>query len=83
MYICPLCNQLDQKLVECPTCKNHMEDQGRLMDYFDDYSAYLEIDGTKLVDGFPNDQQDHECPHVFYCYQCKNEHIFLISEQSF
>ncbi|WP_374723686.1 hypothetical protein [Calidifontibacillus erzurumensis] len=50
------------------------------MDYFDNYSPYLEIDGTKLVDGYPNDQKNHQCPHVFYCPNCLTEQVYLIDE---
>ncbi|WP_329955864.1 hypothetical protein [Calidifontibacillus erzurumensis] len=80
MYVCPLCNKLGQKNYQCPTCLTSLEDCGRLMDYFDNYSPYLEIDGTKLVDGYPNDQKNHQCPHVFYCPNCLTEQVYLIDE---
>lgn len=81
MYICPLCNQLGHYEFECPTCEMLMEDRGRMMDYFDNYSAYLDIEGTKMVDGFLNDRKNHECPHVLYCLNCRKIKIQLISEK--
>ncbi|HHY74430.1 MAG TPA: hypothetical protein GX497_14640 [Bacillus bacterium] len=80
MYICPLCNQLGQQYYKCPNCQKEMEDNGRLMDYFDDYSAYLDIEGMKLFNGYPSDQKNHQCPHVFYCFNCSEEIVYLINE---
>lgn len=80
MYVCPLCNQFEQRDYECPDCHFLMEDRGRVMDYFDDYSAYLDIEGMKLFDGIPDDQQNHECPHLFFCPRCMKQSIYLIHE---
>ena len=80
MSMCPLCNGLNTVSITCDTCKNNLDDQGRLMDYFDDYSAYLEIDGMKLFDGIENDAKNNQCPHVFYCPQCHYEKTVLINE---
>lgn len=80
--ICPLCNQLEPAdlEVECTQCKSEMNDGGRMMDYFDDYSAYLDIDGMKLFNGLPDDQKNHQCPHLFYCPRCGEDHIILVEE---
>ncbi|WP_370529761.1 hypothetical protein [Alkalihalobacillus sp. AL-G] len=50
------------------------------MDYYDDYSPYLEIDGMKMEDGYPEDEKEKLCPHVFYCVQCSSENVLLIHE---
>lgn len=81
MYVCPLCNQLGYIDYKCPDCLNTMEDNGRLMDYFDDYSAYLDIEGMKLFDGYPDDKKNHQCPHVFYCVHCSKEIVYFIKEE--
>ena len=83
MYVCPLCNQMMQMNYKCATCQTIMEDSGRIMDYFDDYSAYLDIEGMKRCNGYPNDQKNHECPHVFYCTNCGKEEVYLIKEVEF
>lgn len=80
MSMCPLCNGLTSKEMICYKCNRNMDDKGRLLDYFDDYSAYLEIDGMKLFDGIAEDNKNHQCPHVFYCDQCHFEKIVLIEE---
>lgn len=83
MYVCPLCNQLTEFQHVCQICHIKMEDKGRIIDYFDDYSAYLDIDDMKLFDGYPKDKQEQECPHLFYCGKCGNEQTLLIKEIAF
>lgn len=73
MEFCPLCNGMDTISVPCPKCQTNMEDQGKVMDYFDDYSAYLDIDMVKMVDGDPNSLEEHQCLHYFYCSACQYE----------
>jgi hypothetical protein len=80
MSMCPLCNGMSSPQTNCTTCNGVMDDKGRLLDYFDDYSAYLDIEGMKLFDGIENDQRDHQCPHVFYCPNCHGEKTILIQE---
>ncbi|OIJ08301.1 hypothetical protein BKP35_17740 [Anaerobacillus arseniciselenatis] len=80
MSLCPLCNGMASVETKCSTCHNQMNDQGRLLDYFDDYSAYLDIDGMKLFDGIENDAREQKCPHVFYCTNCDKENTILIQE---
>lgn len=80
MFVCPLCNQLEEPQYICRNCQQRMADEGRLMDYFDDYSAYLDIDGMKLFNGYPSDQKDHQCPHVFSCFNCSKQDVHLIEE---
>lgn len=80
MYICPLCNGLRSFHYTCPTCKQLLRDNGRVIDYFDDYSAYMEIDEMKKNDGYKTTLSQHECAHLFYCQACGNEEVKLIKE---
>jgi hypothetical protein len=82
MSMCPLCNGIQSVSVTCEICNNAMDEKGRLMDYFDDYSAYLDIDGMKLFDGIENDLHKQQCPHVFYCSNCQVEKTILIEEEA-
>lgn len=81
-FICPLCNGMEMESYgkDCPFCQERMTDSGRLMDYFDDYSAYLEIDGMKMEDGIGNDAKEHHCPHLFSCPICGHDDKQMISE---
>jgi hypothetical protein len=78
--ICPLCNSLTDAEEDCPACGQPLIDSGRLMDYFDDYSAYLEIEGMKRFDGIAADLMDAQCPHVLFCSSCEQEWQYLIVE---
>lgn len=81
MYICPLCNGFGiNKPFKCINCRNELEDSGRIIDYFDDYSAYMEIDDMKKIDGYPTTFSQHECAHLFYCTSCGTEEVKLIKE---
>ncbi|MBP1930614.1 hypothetical protein [Ammoniphilus resinae] len=79
-YVCPLCNCLTASSPNCPKCSQPMVDQGRLMDTFDDYSPYLDIEGMKKADGYPEDSYDHQCPHIFLCLSCGEQVTQLIDE---
>ncbi|WLR51450.1 hypothetical protein LC040_00665 [Bacillus tianshenii] len=81
MSLCPICNQLREMHFHCSSCKQEMQDRGRVMDLFDDYSAYLPIDMMKMVDGIPNDLSEEKCPHLFYCEPCNNQKVMLIREE--
>lgn len=84
MSVCPLCNQLTNQVeVMCDHCQGSMADMGRVIDYFDDYSAYMEIDGMKLLDGYQADHKQQQCPHVFFCKNCGKDQVALIDEQSY
>ncbi|MBM7586399.1 hypothetical protein JOC86_002951 [Bacillus pakistanensis] len=45
-------------------------DYGRVYDYYDDYSAYMDIDSIQLADGIPRSSGDEECLHLFGCSNC-------------
>lgn len=80
MSICPLCNGLASVSILCPNCKSQLEDQGKVTDYFDDYSSYMDIDIMKRVDGDPDSLENHECLHYFYCANCYHEDVKQVSE---
>ena len=79
-HMCPLCNGFHQFHYQCSKCGHHIEEMGRIMDYFDDYSAYMEIDQLKQIDGIPTTLSGHECAHLFYCPMCHHEEVKLIEE---
>jgi hypothetical protein len=80
MSMCPLCNQFSAAQSRCPNCSHIMNDQGRVMDYFDDYSPYLEIDGMKQADGYSEDFQNDKCPHLLNCSFCGEDQVLLVDE---
>lgn len=80
MAVCPLCNGLRKIHEACPNCNKEMEDTGKVMDYYDDYSAYLDINTLKKVDGFPNSIKNGECPHLLSCPSCGHDEVVLIKE---
>lgn len=51
--------------IDCSKCGSDLADQGRIYDYYDDYSAYMDIDDIKLADGIPNSSHSEECIHLF------------------
>jgi hypothetical protein len=57
-----------------------MMESGRLMDFFDDYSPYMEIDLMKMEDGYPDTNSGQKCPHMYRCPACNKEEVFLIKE---
>lgn len=78
--VCPLCNGIDIVRAACDRCGIQLEDKGRIIDYFDDYSPYLEMEDMKKIDGIPNDYKKQKCPHLLLCPQCESESIFLVRE---
>lgn len=80
MSVCPLCNGFASASILCPKCQSHVSDQGKVTDYLDDYSSYLDIDMLKMVDGDPKSLENHECLHYFYCTSCHHEEVKAVSE---
>jgi len=80
MHLCPLCNGLGTTTIQCPNCQTIMEDVGKVTDYFDDYSAYMDIDIMKLYDGHVTSLEDHLCFHYFYCQNCQHQETKPIQE---
>lgn len=67
--ICPICNGLVVYLFKCPICGKQMKNTGRVQGFLDEYSPYLSMEMTDLVDGVGADQ----CVHLFYCSHCDND----------
>ncbi|WP_456271947.1 hypothetical protein [Bacillus sp. AK031] len=63
--------------IDCSKCGSKLTDQGRIYDYYDDYSAYMDIDEIKLADGIPDSSQAEECIHLF-SGQCGHEETRII-----
>jgi hypothetical protein len=80
MNICPLCNGLRTISFYCCECGHLLADEGKVTDYFDDYSPYMEIDLMKQVDGYPSTRSRHQCVHLFHCYYCGKDEIKFINE---
>ncbi|MDG5786379.1 hypothetical protein QA612_02675 [Evansella sp. AB-P1] len=80
MSFCPVCNGMEKINKKCPSCQTIMEDEGRLHDYYDDYSAYESIDLMKLEDGIKNDNEEHLCPHLLLCKECLKDEVILVNE---
>lgn len=57
-----------------------MLESGRLQDYYDDYSPYMDIDLMKMEDGFTDTYSGHKCPHLYRCPACANEEVMFIRE---
>jgi transcription elongation factor Elf1 len=80
MSICPICNGLREIELICTNCGSSMMESGRLMDFYDDYSPYMEIDLMKLEDGYPDTNSGHKCPHLYQCPSCNKDEIVFIKE---
>ncbi|WHY01996.1 hypothetical protein [Neobacillus sp. DY30] len=80
MSICPICNGLRELYQLCTHCGEQMVDSGRLIDFFDDYSPYMEIDLMKMEDGFPDTNSGQKCPHLYTCPACHNDDVIFIKE---
>jgi hypothetical protein len=80
MGICPLCNGFEASSTTCTSCFQMMEDQGRVMDYFDDYSPYMEIEDMKKIDGYQQSYKENLCVHLLYCANCHDEQVVFIKE---
>lgn len=81
MYTCPVCNGFTTILQSCPNCHHLLQDQGRFMDFFGDYSPYQEIELSKRSDGWI-DLKNHLCPHQLYCSHCGHMETKVIPERS-
>lgn len=74
--VCPVCNTLENVMVHCKECGAIMVDKGRICDYYDNYSSYLDFDITEKIDNV-----DHsKCVHLYYCEDCNNDKRIAISK---
>lgn len=80
MPICPICNGLRKIHMQCKKCGSEMIESGRIMDYYDDYSAYMDIDLMKMEDGYPETYANHQCPHYYRCPNCLSNEVIFIKE---
>ncbi len=74
--ICPLCNGLQEYDIECKNCNGKMHDRGRIAEYYDDYSSYLDMSITEKIDGVPYDK----CVHLFSCANCNDDKRITIDK---
>ncbi|MBM7551118.1 hypothetical protein [Thalassobacillus pellis] len=81
MKVCSYCNGLKHLEQQCPACKNLMDDQGKLVDYLDDYSPYLDVGITKMVDGDRQSVKSDHCIHVLRCKSCDRDEVVVIEEE--
>ncbi|MDL0421125.1 hypothetical protein P5F75_15210 [Caldifermentibacillus hisashii] len=80
MSICPVCNGFDSVIVPCRICTINMIDEGKLSDFFDDYSPYMEIDLLRLEDGYPQNFHQSQCVHLLQCPACGRQETYFIRE---
>ncbi|WP_335872055.1 hypothetical protein [Bacillus sp. 2205SS5-2] len=76
MNICPLCNGISQPTIGCSVCGEGMHNNGRMSDFYDDYSAYMDMETMKVVD---EKNENEECVHVFTCLNCSQSILRCIS----
>jgi len=57
-----------------------MMDGGKVTDFLDDYSAYMDIDVLKLVDGDLTSLTENVCIHVISCTICQQDLILAVNE---
>lgn len=76
--ICPLCNGLYTIHKHCIICNNQMEDQGPMVNFYDEYSPYLfeDIEDADYL-------SKHKCSHLFRCINCGFEYTYLIEKDMF
>ncbi|MGM0837757.1 MAG: hypothetical protein ACQEV7_16500 [Bacillota bacterium] len=80
MAICPLCNGFEAYESRCSSCGGMMMDGGKATDFLDDYSAYMDIDLLKLVDGDLTSLSENICIHVISCSNCHHDLILAVKE---
>lgn len=79
MDYCGLCNGVSVENWSCSICFGTLNDQGKIYDFYDDYSPYMEIDLNKLADGDPDSTHKPECVHLFVCDTCGTPQELKIS----
>ncbi|KJS19185.1 MAG: hypothetical protein VR72_19380 [Clostridiaceae bacterium BRH_c20a] len=70
---CPVCNGLLSIGELCENCRDVMEDQGRIEDFYSPYSPYEEQDGIPLLQELPGN-----CIHLFSCTNCEHEQQIIV-----
>ena len=64
MKVCPVCNSMFNLSYRCSNCSELLEDNGRVEDYLDPYSADMPIENVAY------------CKHVYICRNCGNTENF-------
>ncbi|MFF2446287.1 hypothetical protein ACFVSW_04215 [Neobacillus sp. NPDC058068] len=80
MTVCPVCNGFRDVYLICTYCGEPMLENGRIMDFYDNYSPYMEIDLMKMEDGYSDTNSGQNCPHLYRCPSCHHDEIILIKE---
>jgi hypothetical protein len=80
MAMCPLCNGFSEQTIQCTQCSATMVDAGRTTDYLDEYSAYEDIEVSKLVDGMAFSLASGICIHLFTCEECGTMQTIEVKE---
>nr|WP_284037419.1 hypothetical protein [Neobacillus sp. 114] len=80
MTVCPVCNGLREVYLLCRDCGEPMLESGRLQDYYDDYSPYMEIELMKMEDGYADTYSENKCPHLYRCSACHKDEVIFIKE---
>lgn len=73
MPICPFCNGLQYEQHTCTSCEDTLQDYGKLVDYMDDYSPYMDQELLTEVDGLTMNNSQQYCVHVMYCGTCGHQ----------
>jgi hypothetical protein len=80
MAMCPLCTGFKAYESRCSSCGSMMMDGGKVTDFLDDYSPYLDIDMLKMVDGDMTSLTENVCIHVVSCPTCQHDLILAVKE---
>ncbi|MFC4403160.1 hypothetical protein [Gracilibacillus xinjiangensis] len=66
---------------KCSVCQKDMHDAGKVVDYYGDYAAYIDIQDAQLIDGVPGTEDNHQCVHLGVCSSCNYMEEIVISEK--
>ncbi|KAB8139045.1 hypothetical protein F9U64_02280 [Gracilibacillus oryzae] len=82
MYLCYVCNGLEKLDAQCPQCQKSMHDAGKVVDYYGDYAAYIDIHDAQLIDGIPSSAEEHQCVHLGICSACNYMEEVIVNEKT-
>lgn len=80
MAICPVCNAFERLEKSCHNCQSHLNDKGRVTDYYDPYGHYNDIETVKSADGYLVTVKSNLCPHLLHCDNCQYETVKFVQE---
>lgn len=64
---------MNENMYTCSTCAAEMIDTGKVVDYLDNYSPYLDMSILEQVDGVQHDPTS-SCIHLYYCSSCGEDY---------